>query len=199
MTRHQQLAFCKICTHRKNDFERGILCGITNELADFESECPSFEKDENLSPRSFGSMYSDEVHLPTAGAGKRFINYLIDYLFIVGLGALVGGAIGLVLNYVAPEKLYLLDQNNKLVDYAFGAVLLLVYYTFFEGFTGRSIGKFFTKTKVVLENGEKPTFNDILVRSFCRIIPFEAFSFLGKDAIGWHDTISKTRVVEMQD
>ena len=39
-------------------------------------------------------------------------------------------------------------------------------------------------------------FNDILVRTFCRYIPFEAFTFLGnKSPIGWHDKLSKTIVV----
>ncbi|MCL6268025.1 RDD family protein [Flagellimonas myxillae] len=199
MNRQQQLTFCKICTHRKNDFERGIVCGLTNELADFEFECPSYEKDPNLSARSFGSMHSQGTHLHTASGTKRFINYLIDYLFIIGLGALVGGVLGLVLNHFAPDKLYLLLDDNKMKDYALGAILLFVYYVFFEGFTGRTIGKFFTKTKVVMENGDKPTFTDIVIRSLCRMIPFEAFSFLGKDAIGWHDTLSKTRVVEMED
>nr|WP_299388426.1 RDD family protein [Allomuricauda sp.] len=199
MTRDQHLAFCKICVHRKNDFERGIVCGLTNDLADFENDCPSFERDENITTRSFGSMHSDQPQLATASAGKRFINYLVDYLFILGLASLVGVVVALILSYVAPEKLTFFDQDNKLLDYLFGGIVLCAYYIFFEGLTGRSIGKFFTKTKVVTENGEKPTFAMIVTRSLCRLIPFEVFSFLGKNAIGWHDTLSNTRVVEIED
>lgn len=198
MTREQHLTFCKICVNRKNDFEKGILCGLTNQIANFEVECPSFSKDEAITHRSFGSMYSDQLILSTASMGKRFINYFVDYLFVMALGAIVGGAIGLVLGYFAPEHLDLLTEDNRLLEYVFGAIVLIMYYIFFEGFTGRSIGKYFTKTKVVNEQGEKPSFSQIVIRTLCRLIPFEAFSFLGEKAIGWHDTISKTRVVEME-
>ena len=75
--------------------------------------------------------------------------------------------------------------------------LLLIYYTTIETLTGRSLGKFITKTKVVIYDGSKPTFNEILVRSLCRLIPLEHFSFLGEDGNGWHDSISKTYVVDI--
>jgi uncharacterized RDD family membrane protein YckC len=57
------------------------------------------------------------------------------------------------------------------------------------------VGKWITQTIVVDENGEKPNSETILVRSLCRLIPFNAISFLGISGRGWHDTISKTYVV----
>ena len=45
-------------------------------------------------------------------------------------------------------------------------------------------------------NGEKPGTQEILIRSLCRLIPFDAFSFLGAPDKGWHDSISKTYVVK---
>jgi uncharacterized RDD family membrane protein YckC len=71
----------------------------------------------------------------------------------------------------------------------------MVYYSFFEMVTGQSPGKMVTGTVVVNEDGTTPDGGRILIRSLCRFIPFNAFSFLG-DGVGWHDTISKTRVVE---
>ncbi|MBC8643239.1 RDD family protein [Flavobacterium lindanitolerans] len=62
----------------------------------------------------------------------------------------------------------------------------------------RTIGKFITKTVVVNINGEKPDTQEILVRSLCRLIPFETFSFLGAPNKGWHDSISKTYVVNKE-
>ena len=67
-----------------------------------------------------------------------------------------------------------------------------------EGLTQRTIGKLITRTKVVMENGEKPSSEAIIIRSLCRMIPFDAFSFLGDPSRGWHDTISKTYVVDVQ-
>ena len=50
---------------------------------------------------------------------------------------------------------------------------------------------------VVLENGEKPNPNTIALRSICRIIPFDVLSYLGANAYGWHDSFSKTYVVDI--
>lgn len=195
MTRQEQLLFCKVCTHQKKDLQRGIVCGLTNELADFEVSCETFERDigkeEKLKERN--AAYALEGKLATQG--QRFANYLIDYIFLIGLGALIGAAVGLLLGHWAPEYLDSFYDTNRLIDYLYGFIIGTIYYSFFEGFTGRSIGKFFTKTKVVTEDGEKPDFGTIVVRSMCRYIPFNQFSFLSSKETGWHDKFSNTRVV----
>lgn len=45
MTRKEQLQFCKICHHQKFDRSKGIICGITSEIADFEESCMNFSTD----------------------------------------------------------------------------------------------------------------------------------------------------------
>jgi len=50
-------------------------------------------------------------------------------------------------------------------------------------------------TIVVDERGNKISFGKAALRSLCRIIPFEAFSFLGEEGRGWHDTITNTYVI----
>jgi uncharacterized RDD family membrane protein YckC len=60
---------------------------------------------------------------------------------------------------------------------------------------GRSFGKLITGTVVVNKNGLRPTFESILIRTFCRLIPFDGLSFLGKSGRIWHDSLSKTYVV----
>ena len=67
-----------------------------------------------------------------------------------------------------------------------------------ESISQRTIGKLVTQTKVVLENGEKPAPETIILRSLCRFIPFNAISFLGNIPRGWHVTISKTFVVDLK-
>lgn len=195
MTRQEQLAFCKVCVNQKKDLNRGIICRLTDQIAEFETSCESFERDtvKEEKGKERNTAYALEGEIATQG--QRFANYLIDYIFLIGLGALIGAALGLILGNFAPEHLDFLDEENRLLDYVYGFVIGTIYYSFFEGFTGRSIGKFFTKTKVVTEEGEQPDFSTILVRSMCRYIPFDALSFLGSDASGWHDRFSKTRVV----
>lgn len=195
MTRAEQLAFCKVCVNQKKDLERGIVCNLTDQIADFETSCESYERDtvkeEKLKERNAAYALDGKI----ATQGQRFANYIIDYIFLIGLGALIGAALGLILGHFAPEHLGILDEDNRLLDYVYGFVIGIIYYSFFEGFTGRSIGKFFTKTKVVTEEGGQPDFGTIFVRSMCRSIPFDALSFLGSEASGWHDKFSKTRVV----
>lgn len=46
MDRAKQLEYCKKCTKQKFDPRQGIICGLTNQKADFESECEHFEIDK---------------------------------------------------------------------------------------------------------------------------------------------------------
>ncbi len=43
--REHHLKYCQVCKHRKMDLQKGLLCGLTNEFADFDDECPTFDKD----------------------------------------------------------------------------------------------------------------------------------------------------------
>lgn len=70
----------------------------------------------------------------------------------------------------------------------------LFYYVFFETVYSKTIGKFITRTKVLTTAGEKPLLNTIIKRTFCRLIPFEYYSFIDKE-IGIHDKYSKTVVI----
>lgn len=65
-----------------------------------------------------------------------------------------------------------------------------------EYYLGRTLAKYITGTKVISIDGEKPTFMQILGRTFSRIVPFDALSFLGEN--GWHDSWSDTRVIDIK-
>jgi len=73
------------------------------------------------------------------------------------------------------------------------------YYIVLEGIFNCSIGKYLTGTMIVDEHGRKPSFAKILGRTLCRYIPFEAFSFFGKNPRGWHDSMSGTFVVKVDN
>ncbi|WP_040279379.1 RDD family protein [Psychroserpens damuponensis] len=132
-----------------------------------------------------------------ASKGIRLANFIIDYIVQVILGVAMGFIIGIISELTGSYGFIdFFFNSGRLMEFIFGYIILLLYYTTIETLTGRSLGKFITKTKVVLYDGEKPTFNEILVRSLCRLIPLEFFSFLGEDGKGWHDSISKTYVVD---
>lgn len=136
--------------------------------------------------------------------GNRFAHYIIDLIAI--LAVFYGFFLGFIFLYysMAEETTAMdnfldgLENTNPLLDRLITAVIFALLYFCLEYFTkGRSIGKYITKTRVVLEDGSKPLSSDFLKRSFSRMIPFELFSFLGSDGRGWHDTISKTYVVDI--
>lgn len=133
-----------------------------------------------------------------ASKGKRLLNYFIDLAFFYALFMLLGMLLYLIAELTTNEELIYflieLENFNPLIDRLLTAVLLVIYYVILESLSQKSIGKLITRTKVVLENGEKPAFEVFIKRSLCRIIPFDQLSFLGKK--GWHDSISKTYVID---
>ncbi len=134
-----------------------------------------------------------------ASKNIRFANFIIDYIVQVILGIAVGVGIGILSELTGSYAFYdlVIETEGRLSDYIFGSIILIIYYLTIETLTARSLGKYITKTKVVLHDGSKPEFTDILKRTFSRLLPFEQFSFIGKESTGWHDSISKTHVVDI--
>jgi len=120
-----------------------------------------------------------------ASSKKRLINFLVDTTIWFLLLYLLG--------YLAREF--------ESMEYIFSALMWLLifgaYSIISEFFFRKTIGKYFTKTKVVFKNGVKPAFRLIVIRTWSRAIPFEFLSLgLGSDAEAWHDVLSKTMVVD---
>jgi len=138
----------------------------------------------------------DIVQKNKADKGLRFANFLIDFVSFILIMFAIGFVAGLILYFINPYSTFFEDLEgiHPFLDRILSSILMVFYYFGMETLTkGRSIGKFITGTKVVTLEGETPTANVFLKRSFCRIIPFEAFSFFGEN--GWHDSIPKTAVV----
>ncbi len=126
---------------------------------------------------------------------KRLTNMIIDDIVII----IIYVILDTIFYYIAYDP----STNSNLYNTAHDSIfkyfdvmiLLIIYYFILEITTGRTIGKLFTKTKVLNLYGDKPNFDEILKRTFSRIIPLDQLSFLGKYSVGWHDSISKTKVV----
>jgi hypothetical protein len=89
--------------------------------------------------------------------------------------------------------------ENPMLLYAVLIPALVIYYLLLEGIFNTTAGKCATNTTIVNDTGERPNFGKILGRTFSRLIPFDAFSFLNAGARGWHDSIPNTYVVESID
>jgi uncharacterized RDD family membrane protein YckC len=188
MNRAEKLVFCNKCVNRKLDLERGLVCKLTMEPADFGDECPSFVEDESLANlKEFGTAEIENDSLVRVDHGTRFGNYLLDMIayFLISFGV---GA-GLVIMDFDLEFYPVLEF---FIDY----IIMFIYYVSFEAAFGQTPGKFLTNTIVLTKSGEKPDFATIAGRTLCRMVPFDALSFLGKSASGWHDRWSSTIVVK---
>jgi uncharacterized RDD family membrane protein YckC len=135
-----------------------------------------------------------------ASRGHRFLNYIIDVVIIYILIFGVSIIIALIANYLeATSFLEWLQNINGLEEYLIYFIIMIPYFTLMESIFSKSVGKFITKTMVVLEDGSKPESGTILRRTLCRIIPFDGLSFLGTPSRGWHDSITDTYVVRKDD
>ena len=110
----------------------------------------------------------------------RLYNFIIDSIifFII------------VLVFSILLKEYIERQNLKYL-------MILVYYLYYfilELTIGQTIGKMVTKTRVVnIDNGGKPNFTKIFIRTISRLIPIDFLSYLFSSN-GIHDILSKTEL-----
>lgn len=136
-----------------------------------------------------------------ASSGQRFLNWLIDNLLMrFAVSYLTGAGVGVLLQLISPETLFALASGERGfvfwgVSYFIGICNYLFYYTLCEKlFRGYTLGKLITGTRAIREDDEELTFKDALLRSLCRIVPFEVLSALA--GFPWHDKWTKTKVVK---
>jgi uncharacterized RDD family membrane protein YckC len=125
------------------------------------------------------------VNEDKVSSGKRFINYFIDLIIIFILISGLGN-FSEILHY------------GRLTTFGFFSIFILyfLYYVFMEYTFQKTIGKFITKTKVVTKEGEKPRLYKIIIRTVCRFIPYDLYSYAYTDK-GFHDYSSDTRVINI--
>lgn len=166
------------CTH----------CG--NQLPDAARSCTRCGQKTDAAvslPLPQGAEAVSGILVP-ASQGKRFANYLLDAIGFWIFAAILGFVLALVGFF---------DLLENMNDVVLGLILVLGYYVFFEGIWSKTPAKWITKTHVVMEDGSKPAFGNIMGRTLARLIPFEPFSFFGKQPPrGWHDRLSKTLVID---
>lgn len=150
----------------------------------------SFYKVENLNTKSGEILNSRNTFLTKeniaiAPTEKRMLNLFLDQFAIV--------IIWFVLVFLV-SNLYRPLLKSELILLSMYFLVILIYYVIAESVFSITLGKFVTKTIVITTDGRKPNLRTILIRTLCRFIPYEAYSFINKD-IGLHDKYSKTIVI----
>lgn len=157
-------------------------------------------KDPETEPGIFDSFIT--LQYTEASLGSRFLNFIIDNLFMrFAVSYLSGYVIGFLFSLMAPEFVASLAfQEETSTSWILFALIIgyfnyITYYTFCEfAFKGYTLGKLITGTKAIREDGKALRFRDALLRSLSRIVPFEPFSAFGNKL--WHDGWTKTMVVK---
>jgi len=108
MTREEQLVFCKKCTNRKMDMQRGLICSLTGEQANFTDECPDFNLDstvkvelddtEPIEQKAIRETLSDEVY-QRLRLEQNFPIAIIGGIAAGVIGAIMWGAITVATDY----------------------------------------------------------------------------------------------------
>lgn len=113
----------------------------------------------------------------------RFINFLLDTTI-----------------YLAFVLIFFLSFRNVIAKENVKWISILVYFLYYfllEYFTGQTIGKIFTKSKVISSTTDNNYFLiRIGVRTIMRFIPIDILSYLFTSN-GLHDWVSKTKVVKL--
>lgn len=130
-----------------------------------------------------------------ADGGKRFVNYIVDVIFFY----FVMIAFGVFLGIVAPDFVMGLSENagSGIMDRVFSLLFYAVLMGVMEGsLKGKTIGKYFTKTRAVNMDGTTISWEKAFARGFSRAVPFCAFSALGTPCFPWQDRWTDTMVID---
>ncbi len=154
-------------------------------------------KDALGNPTFVEKSFTRFKEVPYVDGWARFGHFILDRVFfyiLIFAFSFVGGIIAYTADMMDIFDSPYFDILTNVVSYL---VLYPWYYIIFEYSMQSSPGKLVLGRVVVNEYGEKPTFMQIVGRSYARIVPFEPFSCLG--AVGWHDTWSETYVLRKKD
>lgn len=121
------------------------------------------------------------------GVGTRALNFFVDVIIV------------LLLSVAAFKTYKWYVFYYKMPYYNFGWFFfgcLFLYYFILESIFSKTPGKWVTQTKVVNQNGFKPSLIQFFVRSLTRIVIIDMLwiPFIDKTL---HDYLSKTEVVEV--
>jgi hypothetical protein len=138
--------------------------------------------------------YTAYRQVKTVSPGPRFMHYIIDVITFQVIIYLLKDSVERFTGKISqsPE----IDLTTFLYENSIVIILYIVLYTLCEYKLQRTPAKFFTKTVVIDEYGNKPALTKIMLRTFIRLVPFEPFSCYDAGySYGWHDRWSKTWVV----
>ncbi|MCF1423156.1 RDD family protein [Mangrovimonas futianensis] len=191
--------FAKVMSERTDEelirivtVERERYNATAIEAADAEVEKRNIDKSEFEKIKEQATVKIEQkqkVDSNVVSSGIRFLHYIIDLIIFYLLILVIFIILGL---FITPTSDNYIGGLLTFIT-IFGA--FLTYYAVMEIKFQKTVGKFITKTKVVRIDGNKATTSEIIIRTICRLIPFDGISYLFVKN-GFHDYLSKTKVIK---
>jgi len=144
--------------------------------------------EHNPNPAGTGPVQRERISGEIASATRRFWTFVVDQI------AIWIGLLTLQIAYGVAYGTHALEALNGIKWWGICIAFYVSYYVSFEVISGRTLGKVLTGTRVVTTSGLALSIPTALVRTLCRLLPFEPMSFSLAET-WWHDSLSRTRVV----
>ncbi|MBK6642975.1 MAG: toxin-antitoxin system YwqK family antitoxin [Bacteroidetes bacterium] len=97
MTREEHIAFCKKCLNRNFDSNKGLICSLTGEIADFEENCESFKLDESVKAEVKETTIVNTEELTKELDGNKINKLRIHQDFTY---AIIGGTLAAIISAI---------------------------------------------------------------------------------------------------
>lgn len=176
----------KIVTAERDKYNPTAIEAAESEVAKRNIDTSKFEEVKEKATTE--KVAKEKVDSSVVGSGKRFLNFIIDFFACIIIAFILSLIIGFFVN--SSDGLFL-----QLFAYLLFFGTYFAYYAIMEIKFQKTVGKYVTKTKVVKMDGTKPEKSEIIMRTFCRFIPFDRVTFLFMKN-GIHDFLSKTTVIK---
>lgn len=144
--------------------------------------------------------YQPRLNLRPAAWWKRAINAILDIFFQGTLAFVIAMVFSIPLVELEPgTEPTVMDAvaDFTWTTWLYLAGVTIAYYTLLEWATGRTLAKYITRTKVIIEmEGTKPGLLACFIRSVSRFLPVEFVSAFSARPVTWHDSLASTMVID---
>lgn len=152
-------------------------------------------------------IQSDIKIIPKGGFWLRLLAFAIDQtiIYTISILLLFTGAFAVGMHY-SPDEGRFLERLSEVVTFPYIltlVILTMVYYTYFIGASGQTIGKLICRLKVVQTSGEPVSYGQAFLRwvgyLLSSIFFYSGYFWIAIDTNrqGWHDKIADTYVVRL--
>ena len=97
MTREEHLSYCKICLNRKLDLKQGLICNLTEKLADFEETCQEFKEDP-IKKKELDSIpsYQEVEYTTKLNNGAQWFLWIFGLSVVNSIILFFGGGVSFI-------------------------------------------------------------------------------------------------------